>query len=109
METFIYILMCILSLIGISTLIRGLIYVIFKFDLSEKAVTVIFLDDKTYEITIRSAAEQIKWKKGIPKNIIAVDNGLSRSAKREAKMLLNDYNIMLCEKDEIFNNLRDRL
>ena len=98
---------CFLSLIGVASLIRGAVYLLFNHDLSKKAVTVILLDNDSYEMTIRSAVEQTKWKMGLPKNLIAVDNGLSPTAKREAKMLLNDYQIIIYNKDNIFEKLKE--
>lgn len=109
METFIYIVLCLLSLIGAATLIRAVAFLIFNHDFSSKSVTVIFLDDDSFEMTVRSALENLKWKRGAPKRIIAVDNGLSQTKKYEAKLLLDDYNITLCKKDDIFEKLRDNL
>lgn len=107
MEAFLGFIVCLLSLIGAATLIRAVVYLLFKCDLSRKSATVIFLDDKTYEMTIRSAVEQAKWKKGAPQTIIALDNGLSDSAKRGAVKLLNNYSIMMCENDDILKKLRE--
>ena len=109
METFIYIVLCLLSLIGAATLIRAVAFLIFNHDFSSKSVTVIFLDDDSFEMTVRSALENLKWKRNAPKRIIAVDNGLSQTKKYEAKLLLDDYNITLCKKDDIFEKLRDNL
>ena len=109
METFIYIVLCLLSLIGAATLIRAVAFLIFNHGLSSKSVTVIFLDNDSFEMTIRSALEESKWKRTSPKRIIAVDNGLSQTKKYEAKLLLADYNITLCKKENIFEELRDNL
>ena len=109
METFIYIVLCLLSLIGAATLIRAVAFLFLNYDFASKSVTVIFLDDDTFEMTVRSAFEQLNWKRGASKKIIAVDNGLSQTAKYEAKLLLKDYNITLCKKDDIFEKLRDNI
>lgn len=107
MEAFVGLIVCFLSLIGLVSLIHTVIYAIFKFDLSNKSAMIVFLDNETHEITIRAAAEISKWKKGAPTNLIALDNGLSKNAKREAKFLLNDYNIELYNEDELLDKLRN--
>ena len=109
METFIYIVLCLLSLIGAATLIRAVAFLIFNHGLSAKSVTVIFLENDSFEMTIRGAVEELKWKRASPKRIIALDNGLSQTKKYEAQLLLADYNITLCKKDDIFEKLRDNL
>lgn len=109
MNAFIYIILCLLCLIGLTSLIRGIVYFFLKYDLSKRAVTVVFLDDESFDISILSAVEICKFKRGLPNFIVAVDDGLSRANKQKAELLLRDYNIEIYKNNDTFSNMRNLL
>ena len=79
MENFWYTVICILTLIGITTLIKQLCFLIFKKDCENNSAFLIKLDDENYENTILSAYHTLKWQ-GFCKTVLAYDNSLSNSS-----------------------------
>lgn len=101
METFIYIIFCILSLVGAATVIRELSYLLFKSSVKKRTFTVLLLDDENTEIVIRETVEQTRLNRSISNKIFALDCGMSENTKKSARLLLDDYNIRLCNVDNI--------
>ena len=101
METFIYIIFCVLSLVGAATIIRELAYLLFKTSVKKKIFTVLLLDDENTEIVIRETVEQTRLNRNVSNKIFALDCGMSESTKKSARLLLDDYNIRLCNIDNI--------
>ncbi|MBQ4156104.1 MAG: hypothetical protein IJD90_04795 [Clostridia bacterium] len=106
METLCYVIFLVLSLIGITTLIKQLCFLIFKKDCLKKSVFLIYLDDKNYENTIVSAYYTLKWQ-GVAKNVLAFGEFLSESNKTSALKLLKNYNFSFCDEKTINNKLKD--
>lgn len=101
METFIYIVFSVLSLVGVATVIRGAVSLIFKSKAEKKLFTVLLLDNNNTEIVIRDTVEQMRSSKYMPSSILALDNGMDEKTKMQAKLLLDDYNITLCNAENI--------
>lgn len=101
MDTVIYVIMSFLALIGMATIIRCLAYLIFKSDFSTKIYNVILLDNNNPEMIIRDAYEQVKFNCRHSTKIYALDCGMDESVRKEAIMMLADYNIELCDKQTL--------
>lgn len=101
MQAFIYIIFCILSLIGATTVIKELSYLLFKSNINSRVVTVLLLDDEDTEFIIRNAVEKVRLNRNISNKIFALDCGMSENTKKSARLLLDDYNIKLCNADNI--------
>lgn len=106
METFLYIFLCFLSIIGLSATIKWIACAILKSAFPKSAVCLVLLDDENYEMSIRGAYENLRWQSNIYMRILAFDNGLLKNRKK-AKLLLNDYNIELCNEDNIFKKIKE--
>ena len=106
METLCYVVFCFLSIIGITSLMKQICYLIFKKDCIKNSVFLIKLDDENYENTVLSAYHTLKWQ-GVCKNVLAYSNSLSKENKDNALKLLNDYNFSFCDENTINKNLKD--
>ena len=106
METLCYVVFCFLSIIGITSLMKQICYLIFKKDCIKNSVFLIKLDDENYENTVLSAYHTLKWQ-GVCKNVLAYSNSLSKENKANALKLLNDYNFSFCDENTINKNLKD--
>lgn len=101
MQSFIYVTLSLLVIIGICSVIKNFIFFIFKTDISDKAIAVILLDDTQSEITVRGTLEQMKWNNSGLKRTVAVDCGIARESKKAVLLLLSDYQIPLLKSEEV--------
>ena len=106
METFWYFIICSLTLVGITSLIKQLCFLIFKKDCAKNCVFLIKLDDENYENAILSAYHTLKWQ-GFAKNVLAFDNNLDEKNKKFVLKLLENYNFSFCDEKDINQKLKD--
>ncbi len=108
METFLYILLCFLSIIGLSAVIKWVTCKILKTAFPSSAVCVVLIDDDNYEMAIKGAYENLSWQSNVYMRVLAFDNGLSSENLKSAKLLLYDYNIPLCNKENICEKIKGK-
>ncbi len=105
MENFSFVIIYFLSVIGIASVLKWLCFLFYKKQSFDKSVFIICLEDKDFEMTIRSAYNVLKWYP-CTKSVLAFDNGLSQQNKQSATALLNDYNFSFISEEslkDIFN------
>lgn len=105
MEALIIIVLSLLSIIGLASVIKAVVYLILHSDLTKSCCTVILLDEDDFEMTVRSAYEYSCLTYGAPARLLAIPNNISFNTLKKAEKLLKDYNIPLCKKDDIFEKL----
>lgn len=100
MQPFIYVFLSLLVIIGVCSLVKGLVLWIFKTDIKDNVYAVVMIDDRQAELTVRSAVENLKWNNFGLKRIAAVDCGISKENKEAVSLLPSDYQIPLLKEDE---------
>ena len=109
MEPALYAIAALLSLVGLSTIIRGIIYSIFTTKWNKKIYHVVCLEDENAEIVLRDTIEQINWHRLYgSQSVFALDLGLDKTAYEMCKLICKDYDIELCSPGELEDKIKQK-
>jgi hypothetical protein len=106
LEMVFYIVVSVLSLIGLMTAIRFAAYHFFSLNTKENICEIICLFGEDSELALRSAISQIEWQaenKHPP--ILAVDLGLDADNLKICRKICSEYGIQLCNNETLISNL----
>lgn len=102
MEIVFYIGISILSLLGLMTVIRTVVYHVFSLGEYNNICEVICLSGSNAEPALRSAISQIEWqieRKRPP--VVALDLGLDDVERKICEKICKEYSIPFCNKDTV--------
>lgn len=101
MQSFIYVILSLLVIIGVCSAVKNFVFFVFKTDINDKAFAVVLLDENQSEMTVRSVIEQLKWSNSGLKRITAIDCGIPSESKKAVSLLLSDYQVPLLKSEEV--------
>ena len=109
-----YIISAILMLVGISSIVNYIIFLLSKTGRDDKIYSLVCLIDDDAELVLREALENVKNAKNFKNaGIIAVDFNLKPITKEVCRLFCRDYNnIFFCgidELNEILININSKL
>lgn len=98
-----YIMSAVLMVIGISTIVNYIIFLLSKTGRDDKIYSLVCLRDEDAELVLRETLENVSNAKNLKSGgIIAVDINLSPITKEGCRLFCSDYNnIIFCGIDEL--------
>ena len=99
----------VLSLVGLTTIIKGISFAVFKSNRKQSFYHLIRLDENDADIALQDAAAQLNYQGVINrKAVIAVDMGMTQPMRKICKSICNDMNIPLCKQEELITILKEK-